>query len=459
MLKNLKKYAALCLSLTILLTAVTGCSKAKTKDASAGNPVKEEAPKEVIRDLGGRTIKFYAWFENGVKPGNVSNDRYLERVKELEKKHNFKIEWNGEAIAKGEDFLQKITVSTMSGDPIGDVIYINAKWFNNLAGSGVLYPIGDLKSFDGFKDTEKWSSVVKDFTTYNGKVWGYSRNPLPPWIGLFYNKTMFKANGLPDLYELQKKGEWTWDKFYEIAKALTKDTNGDGNIDQYGVYNSLFLGSSMIISNNGSTVEVKDGKGTFEMGSPNSMEALNFYQKLINEKVVKLQPSGSNWDWYRTEFANGTAGMLPDQWSATGKLKTAMKDDYGYVFFPKGPKAKDYVSEMGGLEFSVIPASVKNPDDVAFIIQELSKPYPDEKPEDWKEGYYANARDKEAVDLTLTQIIKDQKAKLNKSWYANDIQNKVINDIATGGLTPAAAIEKHKPVAEQNITNNLQPAK
>lgn len=29
---------------------------------------------------------------------------------------------------------------------------------------------------------------------------------------------------------------WTWDDFYKICKKVTKDTNGDGRLDQFGVY-------------------------------------------------------------------------------------------------------------------------------------------------------------------------------------------------------------------------------
>ena len=30
---------------------------------------------------------------------------------------------------------------------------------------------------------------------------------------------------------------WTWDDFYKICQKVTKDTDGDGRLDQFGVYN------------------------------------------------------------------------------------------------------------------------------------------------------------------------------------------------------------------------------
>ena len=46
---------------------------------------------------------------------------------------------------------------------------------------------------------------------------------------------MFKEAGLPSLYDLIESGEWTWEKMREIAAALVADTDGDGQIDRYGV--------------------------------------------------------------------------------------------------------------------------------------------------------------------------------------------------------------------------------
>ena len=72
-------------------------------------------------------------------------------------------------------------------------------------------------------------NAVKDFTTKDGVVFGLPRDLNV--IALYYNKDMFDAAGIayPD-------DTWTWDKLVEVGKQLTKDTDGDGTIDQWGVY-------------------------------------------------------------------------------------------------------------------------------------------------------------------------------------------------------------------------------
>ena len=72
-------------------------------------------------------------------------------------------------------------------------------------------------------------NAVKDFTTKDGVVFGLPRDLNV--VALYYNKDMFDAAGIayPD-------DTWTWDKLVEVGKQLTKDTDGDGTIDQWGIY-------------------------------------------------------------------------------------------------------------------------------------------------------------------------------------------------------------------------------
>ena len=46
-----------------------------------------------------------------------------------------------------------------------------------------------------------------------------------------YNKDLFDRAGIP-----YPRDDWTWDDFLRIAKRLTRDTDGDGMIDQWGTY-------------------------------------------------------------------------------------------------------------------------------------------------------------------------------------------------------------------------------
>jgi maltose-binding protein MalE len=92
-----------------------------------------------------------------------------------------------------------------------------------------------------------------------------------------YNKTMFVNNGLETPLSLFNKGKWNFTTFREAAMALTQDTNGDGNIDQWGYANcdpAVF-----ITANGGSFVSFnKNGSIKLTMNDPKLLRAVKFVQ-------------------------------------------------------------------------------------------------------------------------------------------------------------------------------------
>jgi len=75
-------------------------------------------------------------------------------------------------------------------------------------------------TLDAFRDRETGHlyGVPKDWSTYV----------------VYYNVEMFEEAGLPTPNELFGYGKWSWFDLLEVAKKLTKDTDGDGKIDVYG---------------------------------------------------------------------------------------------------------------------------------------------------------------------------------------------------------------------------------
>ncbi len=68
---------------------------------------------------------------------------------------------------------------------------------------------------------------------------------------VYYNKKLFNQAKVP----LPKKG-WTWSQMVDKAKKLTKDLDGDGKTDQYGlgVEASIIRLAPLVWSNGGEIV-------------------------------------------------------------------------------------------------------------------------------------------------------------------------------------------------------------
>lgn len=69
---------------------------------------------------------------------------------------------------------------------------------------------------------------------------------------MFINKTLLQKEHIriPD-------NDWTWDEFYSLCEQLTRDTDGDGIVDQFGVYD---YGWEEALVANGCSLFSEDGQ-------------------------------------------------------------------------------------------------------------------------------------------------------------------------------------------------------
>lgn len=109
-----------------------------------------------------------------------------------------------------------------------DVFFIMKSDFNDFAQLGGLKDLsGFIKSDTDFSEDDFYKSAFE-----SGKYMD-TQYALPyecaPRL-MFINKTILDQENIsmPDK-------DWTWEDFYNLCKNVTKDTNGDGVIDQFGV--------------------------------------------------------------------------------------------------------------------------------------------------------------------------------------------------------------------------------
>ena len=69
-----------------------------------------------------------------------------------------------------------------------------------------------------------------------------AENMVAATMPLAFNLQMVEDANLEDPRDLVERGEWTWEKFREYCKTLTKDTDGDGNIRDVFSTGALSLG-------------------------------------------------------------------------------------------------------------------------------------------------------------------------------------------------------------------------
>ena len=455
------------LALVLVLMSLTACGQAPREEEDGGDktnetPVENEneskqeteeqqeenVVEEPSYDFGGRKIRWAAWWDLGpVEGASETADKQLERIAELEEKYNFKLEFLN---LPYNELLEQFAASTLAGDPIAEFIQLENYYFLSHVISGMVLPVSDLNIFDFNED--KWDKRIIRDTTWNGKVYGLATGKKAPENALiWWNKTMFERNGLPNLYELQRNKEWTWDKMLEIAVKATVDLDGDGTVDQWGL-----AGASpelaLIYSNNGQTVRAEDGKLRFALMEPNALEALQFYQDLIHtHKVFAVPPANSSWDWAIQQFISGKVAMNIEGAWVCGMLDDGMADEYGVVAFPIGPKGTDYVAAIGTENYTIMPSTVKKPEEAAIFYDAYTGPFEGEDPDAWKEGYEINLRDAESLE-TLEMMIENQASVAVLHRSVPEVANLLggtFYQITTGAKTAKAAVEE---IAQQAQT-------
>lgn len=120
----------------------------------------------------------------------------------------------------------KYTVESEAGKA-PDVFHVHAFSLPMFYGKGYAKDLTPFIEKEGPGFLDAWYPLPLELVKYEGKVHAMPGDYMT--MVLFYNTEMFKAAGLdPD------KPPKTWDEFLEYAKTLTRDTDGDGRVDQWG---------------------------------------------------------------------------------------------------------------------------------------------------------------------------------------------------------------------------------
>ena len=389
-----------------------------------GQPKIPKAPANVvkaIKAMGGVTIGSW-WSDydvNTYAPKSDYEERLLDYRKRLLKDNDIVI--REKTIAGWGEMAGIVSTSIMAGKPAAQVIFLQPNWAMALYRQDLLFPVSDNRQVD-LKSTKiiDWNKTVNETLTFNKKIYGFGigyGGSLHAQI-LVWNKRLFREAGLdPNLpYDLQKSGKWTWDEFLSICKKLTRDTNNDGKIDIYAMPRDLSTEIlDAFVSSNGAQYvgrDPKTGKYFNKSGKPEFLEGVQFFMRLRDEGVMMPRPEGSEWNWHIPAFNDGKVAMRIDaQYIVNGDLQS-MKDDWGMVLPPKGPRAKNY-TVFTDENVMVVPSTFNRDqvDAIMWAVQAWNTPIDN----NWKASLYHIYRDRRAIDETW-ELIRNPALQLWKNY-------------------------------------------
>lgn len=242
----------------------------------------------------------------------------------------------------------------IAGGTAPDVASLDLSMLQEMAAAGSIVDLNPMIQSTKYDLTAYYQSTLDMFAN-NGGQYGlpasYSN------VVMYYNKSLFDAAGLayPD-------DKMDWATFMDTAKKLTKDTNGDGTIEQFGTarlwwpYYMLFVGATPFNAD-ATQCTLTDPK------------AIEGFQAMVDLTLTdKVAPSANDLaaqdDWHM--FEGGRIAMYPiGPWSIS-EFNDVIKDfDWDATTLPSGPTGEK-VTFLFGNAYSVLSSSKQQ--DAAFTF-------------------------------------------------------------------------------------------
>lgn len=201
-----------------------------------------------------------------------------------------------------EDYSEWLAGKMLVGE-MPDVFMVLEDDFNKLASIGELKELSGLMERDGTFEKEDFYQTVLDTGAYYGKQYALPYEAVPRLM--FVNKTLLEKEGIT-----VPGNDWTWDDMYEISTKVTKDTDLDGTIDQYGLYNYHWTEA---VYANGAALFDKDGRQSY------------FTDDRVEEAVkyaMKIEGVNKGNKITQVDFDNGNVAFMPLPFSEYRTYKT-----------------------------------------------------------------------------------------------------------------------------------------
>ena len=463
---------ALCISMG---ACTSGSPSSSTTDPSGSGTSSETAPssgdvtafksKYADRndiDLGGRTITIanQKWWK--ASGSNLFMDRIAENIDYFENLWNFKLEYVYPAGAHDE-YHQKLSTSVLSGEPVADIAWVDSTYlFPGFMASGVIQNVSDLDVFD-FSE-KKWDrGMMESLSSYKGKIYGLYSYGFDAsgyytdigW-GVFFNKDYFEDNSLPELYQLVRDGEWTWDKMIEVAKQATITSGG---VKTYGL--TIFQDALPFI-NSGSTrlvTDNKDGTYTFNGMNENIIRAMEYYfanaattLPVGTELYPWIHPHTGQWDFPMAAFKAQEAAMCVAPWTTLDWYFGSLPFEWGWVPFPKEKQGDKYAGFTTGSNLWCVLANIENPQDVAMVFDAITDVEYTDK--DYEYFFENQANDDETVEM-VGLLLNQGNIYYDVAWSFPSFVNAfwgAFDSVRTGSATSTSAMQSIQN-AQQSLVN------
>lgn len=467
--------------------ASTPASNTASVSASASEPVSDPVEPYTVKtgadgqplNFNGLEVTIRNWWSPADGSESEPTSEYDEAVLEyhtwLQKKYNFTLKTvgMGDWGSTPDDFVKYV----QTGGDENNYIFVerNAAPMLQAFLTGMCADYNALGVID-FNEDKYQINRAHEMNSLGDHIYGIAAGYVQPKHALFFNKQVLADVGITAdmLYDWQKNGEWTWDKFDEVCAKVQRDTDGDGADDIFGLTTNEGAEYEAWLESDGGAIIKKDADGKFRLGleDADTMKAFEKYVELMgkydNHDPAEIADRDNAWEYYKEEFLSGKVAFLGEEYYAgTAGAYLDVDDrsfDIGLLMYPKGPDV-EFNRSVFNDNFYCIPSCYdeQKQKDLATILDLwLTQP---NGYEDYN-AQIANARagifDERAISETVV-FMSDPKNGYHR--YRVLIPTICENNTAAGDLgwpnwytTPSSAIEGVKESWQTYIdeANNIR---
>ncbi|MBD0380835.1 extracellular solute-binding protein [Paenibacillus sedimenti] len=374
-----KKWVAVAALASLSMTTLAGCTgstngSAKTEGATTSKPA---ADSDKSKTEPKKPLDVTIMLPN-YKPTFPKDDGLV--AKEIEKLTNVDMhfEW-----VPNNTYPDKFNITLASGKlPMVMVVQAKNSSFINAVRSGAFWELGPYMK--DYPNLSKANAIVNNNISIDGKIYGLYRSRPLGRNGIMYRKDWLKNVGLQE--------PKTIDEFYNMLKAFKeKDPDQNGKNDTYGMAISKFTGPFDIMEIwfglPNKWGQDASGKLLPTHLMPEYMDALKFFKKLYDEKLINADFAVMDTAKWNDPLANGQAGVIVDVTDNAARLedkihevlKKAGKDDpskqymelMGAVSGPKGLRNMPTSGYAGMV--SISKSGVKTEEELRRVLAFLDK--------------------------------------------------------------------------------------
>jgi multiple sugar transport system substrate-binding protein len=236
-------------------------------------------------------------------------------------------------IPSQNDYRTRLTTDFAAGSP-PDVTLMSYRRAPAFYAAGQLEPLGPYLAESDVIQADDFYPITLESFTWEGEIMCIPQNISS--LVVYYNRDLFNAAGVAEPAD-----DWTWDDFVAAAKALTLDTDGDGEIDQYGlgVEASLFRLAPFVWQNGGRIVDDPAFPTQLGLTRLPSQEALEWFAALQTvHGVVPDRVAEESID-SETRFTQGTTAMYLNSRRGTPTYREVTAFDWDIAPLPRGAQS------------------------------------------------------------------------------------------------------------------------